>query len=100
MRKYHYKKPKLSKELKELKKISIKEIKKASALTIEKSSNFINLKGGYYNVGKYKGAEVNRPPVDYLEWLKNKSMIPLNKGEITLIDKLIKTKNKENEKSK
>ena len=99
MRKYHYKKPKLSKELKELKKISMNEIKKASALTIEKSSNFINLKGGYYNVGKYKGAEVNRPPVDYLEWLLN-SPIVLNKGEITLVNKLIKTKNKENEKSK
>ena len=99
MRKHHYKKPKLSKELKELKKLSIKEIKKASALTIEKSSNFINLKGGYYNVGKYKGAEVNRPPVDYLEWLLN-SPIVLNKGEITLVNKLIKTKNKENEKSK
>ena len=99
MRKYHYKKPKLSKELKELKKISLKEIKKASALTIEKSSNFINLKGGYFNVGKYKGAEVNRPPVDYLEWLLN-SPIVLNKGEITLVNKLIKTKNKENEKSK
>ena len=99
MRKHHYKKPKLSKELKELKKLSIKEIKKASALTIEKSSNFINLKGGYFNVGKYKGAEVNRPPVDYLEWLLN-SPIVLNKGEITLVNKLIKTKNKENEKSK
>ena len=99
MRKYYYKKPKLSKELKELKKISLKEIKKASALTIEKSSNFINLKGGYYNVGRYKGAEVNRPPVDYLEWLLN-SPIVLNKGEITLVNKLIKTKNKENEKSK
>jgi|688.fasta_scaffold1084607_1 hypothetical protein len=100
MRKHHYKKPKLSKELKELKKLSLKEIKKASIQTIEKKSNFINLKGGYYNVGKYKGAEVNRPPVDYLDWLLNKSMIVLNKGEITLINKLIKTKNIENEKSK
>ena len=99
MRKYDYKKPKLSKELKELKKISLKEIKKASALTIEKSSNFINLKGGYFNVGQYKGAEVNRPPVDYLEWLLN-SQIVKNKGEITLLNKLIKTKKKENEKSK
>ena len=100
MRKHHYKKPKLSKELKELKKLSLKEIKKASIQTIEKKSNFINLKGGYYNVGKYKGAEVNRPSVDYLDWLLNKSMIILNKGEITLINKLIKTKNIENEKSK
>jgi hypothetical protein len=99
MRKHHYKKPKLSKELKELKKISIKEIKKASALTIEKHSNFINLNGGYYNVGKYKGAEVNRPPVDYLDWLLNKSKIVLNKGEIKLLNKIIKTKNIENEKS-
>ena len=99
MRKYHYKKPKLSKELKELKKISLKEIKKASALTIEKSSNFINLKGGYFNVGKYKGAEVNRATIDYLEWLLN-SPIVKNKGEITLLNKLIKTKKKENEKSK
>ena len=99
MRKYHYKKPKLSKELKELKKISTKEIKKASALTIEKNSNFINLKGGYFNKGQYKGAEVNRPPVDYLELLLN-SPIVKNKGEITLLNKLIKTKNKENEKSK
>ena len=99
MRKYHYKKPKLSKELKELKKISLKEIKKASALTIEKNSNFINLKGGYFNKGQYKGAEVNRPPVDYLEWLLN-SPIVLNKGEITLLKKVIKTKKKENEKSK
>jgi hypothetical protein len=97
MRKHHYKKPKLSKELKELKKISLKEIKKASIQTIEKNSNFINLNGGYFNKGKYKGAEVNRATLDYLEWLKNKSMIPLNKGENTLIDKLIKTKKKENE---
>lgn len=99
MRKYHYKKPKLSKELKELKKISTKEIKKASALTIEKNSNFINLKGGYFNKGQYKGAEVNRATIDYLEWLLN-SPIVLNKGEITLINKVIKTKKKENEKSK
>jgi len=99
MRKHYYKKPKLSKELKDLKKLSFKEIKKASIQTIEKKSNFINLNGGYFNVGKYKGAEVNRASLDYLVWLQYKSMIVLNKGEIKLLDKIIKTKNIENEKS-
>ena len=60
--------------------------------TVEPNSNFINLNGGYFNKGKYKGIEVSRSPVEYLEWLLNKSMIILNKGEIKLITKLIGNK--------
>lgn len=60
--------------------------------TIEENSNFINLNGGYFNKGKYKGIEVGRSPIEYLEWLLNKSKIVLNKGEIKLITKLIENK--------
>ena len=60
--------------------------------TIEKKSNFINLNGGYFNKGKYKGIEVDRSPIEYLQWLLNKSTIVLNKGEIKLITKLIENK--------
>ena len=47
---------------------------------------------GYFNKGKYKGIEVDRPPIEYLQWLLNKSTIVLNKGEIKLITKLIENK--------
>ena len=60
--------------------------------TVDPNSNFINLNGGYFNKGKYKGIEVNRSPVEYLNWLLNKSMIVLNRGEIKLINKLIENK--------
>ena len=60
--------------------------------TVEPNSNFINLNGGYFNKGKYKGIEVERSPIYYLEWLLNTSTIILNKGEIKLINKLIKNK--------
>jgi uncharacterized protein (DUF3820 family) len=60
--------------------------------TIEKKSNFINLNGSYFNKGKYKGIEVDRPPIEYLQWLLNKSTIVLNKGEIKLITKLMENK--------
>ena len=60
--------------------------------TVEPNSNFINLNGGYFNKGKYKGIEVDRSPIEYLQWLLNKSTVVLNKGEIKLITKLIESK--------
>lgn len=60
--------------------------------TIEPNSNFINLAGGYFNKGKYKGIEVSRASIEYLDWLLNKSSITLNKGETKLLNKLIKKK--------
>ena len=32
--------------------------------TVEPNSNFINLRGNYFNKGKYKGIEVDRAPID------------------------------------
>jgi predicted membrane protein len=60
--------------------------------TVEPNSNFINLSKGYYNKGKYKGVEVERSPISYIEWLLNKSGIILNKGEIKLLNKIIENK--------
>ena len=60
--------------------------------TVEPNSNFINLSKGYYNKGKYKGIEVERSPIAYMEWLLNKSNIILNKGEIKLLNKIIGNK--------
>ena len=60
--------------------------------TVEPNSNFINLRGNYFNKGKYKGIEVDRAPIDYLEWLLHRSTVTLNKGETKLVNKLIESK--------
>ena len=41
---------------------------------------------------QYKGIEVDRAPIDYLEWLLHRSTVTLNKGETKLVNKLIESK--------
>jgi hypothetical protein len=55
--------------------------------TIEKKSNFINCKGGYMNVGKYKGVDLDRVPIYYLKWLILN--MELNKTEQNLINRIL-----------
>jgi uncharacterized protein (DUF3820 family) len=58
--------------------------------TIEPNSNFINISQGYFNKGKYKGTPVSKAPMHYLKWVMEN--IELNKGETSLLNKLIKQK--------
>ena len=55
--------------------------------TIEKKSNFINCKQKYMNVGKYKGIDIIRVPLNYLIWVSKN--IELNETELTLLRKTI-----------
>lgn len=55
--------------------------------TIEKKSNFINCKGGYMNVGKYKGIDLNNVPIYYLKWLLLN--MELNKTERNIINRIL-----------
>ena len=58
--------------------------------TVEAQSNFINVKQGYFNEGKYKMVDVKNTPLDYLEWVyKN---VQLNLSEQTLVKKYIDKK--------
>jgi uncharacterized protein (DUF3820 family) len=59
-------------------------------LTIDERAGFINCAQGYFNVGKYKGVQVNDVPLWYLKWVVDK--IQLNPTELNLIRIIIKNK--------
>lgn len=60
--------------------------------TIELHSGFMNAKQRYFNVGKYKGVDLDSVPVSYMNWVV--SNIRLNESELKLIRKYIKQKSK------
>ena len=66
--------------------------------TVERNSNFINVAGGYFNKGKYKAINVDKAPLNYLNWVIHN--IELNKSETTLIRKLIKSEMEKNQLNK
>jgi hypothetical protein len=51
--------------------------------TIEKRSNFINCRQRIFNVGKYKGIDINEVPKWYIDWVKKN--IELNDTELRLL---------------
>ena len=51
--------------------------------TIEKRSNFINCRQAIFNVGKYKGIDINEVPKWYIDWVKKN--IELNDTELKLL---------------
>jgi hypothetical protein len=56
---------------------------KRLSYTIEKRSNFINCKQRVFNVGKYKGIDINEVPKWYISWVK--ANIELNDTELQLL---------------
>ena len=60
------------------------------------NSNFINVKGGYFNKGSKKGCDVSAADLTYLIWVTNN--IELNISELNYIRRVIKKKERKNRK--
>lgn len=58
------------------------------------NSNFINVRGGYFNKGSKKGCDVSSVNIKYLIWVTNN--IELNTSELKYIRRVIKKKNRNN----
>lgn len=62
------------------------QLNKKLSYTIEKRSNFINCKQRIFNVGKYKGIDIQEAPLSYISWVKRN--IKLNDTELQLLKSL------------
>ena len=67
-------------------------------ISIEQKSNFINVNGGYFNIGKKKGCMVESADLKYINWVIEN--IQLNDSELRLLRRVAsKKKLKLNNKS-